>query len=103
LIFITAKFQVRPEHGDSWPDITRGFTEATRAEEGCLWFEWAHSVDDPSEYVLVEAFATVRPAPRMSGRSTSARPSGRYRLTWPRPPGSSTLSCPAPSGRNWAR
>jgi quinol monooxygenase YgiN len=56
LIFITAKFQVRPEHGDSWPDITRGFTEATRAEEGCFWFEWARSVDDPSEYVLVEAF-----------------------------------------------
>lgn len=56
MIFITAKFQVRPEHADDWPDISRPFTEATRAEAGCLWFEWSRSVDDPDEYVLVEAF-----------------------------------------------
>ena len=29
---------------------------ATRAEEGCLWFDWSRSLDDPTEYVLVEAF-----------------------------------------------
>jgi quinol monooxygenase YgiN len=56
MIFITAKFRVRPEHADTWPEITRGFTEATRAEPGCLWFDWSRSVDDPTEYVLVEAF-----------------------------------------------
>ncbi|MGO4256830.1 putative quinol monooxygenase [Marmoricola sp. RAF53] len=56
MIFITAKFQVKPEHADAWPDITRGFTEATNAEEGCLWFQWSRSVEDPEEYVLVEAF-----------------------------------------------
>lgn len=56
LIFITAKFPVRPEHADAWPEISRAFTEATRAEEGCLWFEWSRSLDDSNEYVLVEAF-----------------------------------------------
>jgi quinol monooxygenase YgiN len=56
LIFITAKFQVRPEHAEDWPEISREFTEATRAEEGCLWFDWSRSLDDPHEYVLVEAF-----------------------------------------------
>lgn len=56
MIFITAKFRVRPEDADAWPDITRGFTEACRAEEGCLWFDWSRSLDDPTEYVLVEAF-----------------------------------------------
>ncbi len=56
VIFITAKFRVRPEQADHWPDITRRFTEATRAEPGNLWFEWSRSLDDPSEYVLVEAF-----------------------------------------------
>jgi quinol monooxygenase YgiN len=56
LIFITAKFQIKPEHADAWPEISRAFTEATRAEEGCLWFDWARSLDDPEEYVLVEAF-----------------------------------------------
>jgi len=56
LIFITAKFRVKPEDADRWPEISRSFTEATRAEEGCLWFDWSRSLDDPSEYVLVEAF-----------------------------------------------
>jgi len=57
MIFITAKFRVRPEHADQWPEISAAFTEATRAEPGCLWFDWSRSVDDPQEYVLVEAFA----------------------------------------------
>jgi quinol monooxygenase YgiN len=56
MIFITAKFRVRPEDADRWPEISREFTEATRAEEGCLWFDWSRSLDDPTEYVLVEAF-----------------------------------------------
>ncbi len=56
MIFITAKFPVKPEHADAWPDISREFTEATRREEGVLWFDWSRSLDDPNEYVLVEAF-----------------------------------------------
>jgi len=57
MIFITAKFQVQPADADSWPEITRSFTAATRAEAGCLWFDWSRSLDDANEYVLVEAFA----------------------------------------------
>jgi quinol monooxygenase YgiN len=57
MIFITARFKVRPEHADRWMEIVREFTEATRAEPGCLWFDWFRSVDDPNEYALVEAFA----------------------------------------------
>jgi quinol monooxygenase YgiN len=56
VIFITAKFSVKPEHADDWPAITGAFTAATRAEPGCLWFDWSRSLDDPHEYVLVEAF-----------------------------------------------
>jgi quinol monooxygenase YgiN len=56
MIFITAKFAVRPEEADDWPSISQAFTEATRAEPGCLWFEWSRSLADPAEYVLVEAF-----------------------------------------------
>ena len=56
MIFITARFLVRPEHADRWPEISREFTEATRAEPGCLWFDWSRSLDDSNEYVLVEAF-----------------------------------------------
>ena len=56
MIFITAKFQVLPEHADQWAEITKTFTDATRAEPGNLWFDWSRSLDDPTEYVLVEAF-----------------------------------------------
>ena len=56
MIFITAKFRIKPEHADRWSEISREFTLATRAEPGCLWFDWSRSLDDPTEYVLVEAF-----------------------------------------------
>lgn len=56
MILIVVKFQVTPELADRWPDITREFTEATRAEPGNKWFEWSRSLADPDEYVLVEAF-----------------------------------------------
>jgi quinol monooxygenase YgiN len=56
MIFITAKFRVRPEDADNWTAIVAEFTAATRAESGCLWFDWSRSLDDPTEYVLVEAF-----------------------------------------------
>ncbi|MEU7746088.1 putative quinol monooxygenase [Nonomuraea sp. NPDC049158] len=56
MIFITAKFRVLPEHADRFTEIVGDFTQATRDEPGCLWFDWSRSVADPTEYVLVEAF-----------------------------------------------
>ena len=56
MILIVAKFKVKPEYADDWPELSREFTEATRAEPGNLWFDWSRSVDDPHDYVLVEAF-----------------------------------------------
>ena len=56
MIFIAAKFRVLPEYADRWPEITDEFTRATRSEPGCLWFDWSRSVEDPTEYVLIEAF-----------------------------------------------
>lgn len=57
MIFITARFPVKPDHADAWPEISRSFTQATQAEPGCLWFFWSRSLEKPHEYVLVEAFA----------------------------------------------
>jgi len=56
VIFITAKFRVRAQDADRWREIVDPFTRATRSEPGCLWFEWSRSLEDPTEYVLVEAF-----------------------------------------------
>jgi quinol monooxygenase YgiN len=56
MIFIVVKFKTRPEWTDRWPELVSEFTEATRAEEGNLFFDWSRSLDDPAEYVLVEGF-----------------------------------------------
>jgi quinol monooxygenase YgiN len=56
MIFICVKWKVKPEYADRWPELSRDFTESTRAEEGNLFFEWSRSVDDPDQYVLIEAF-----------------------------------------------
>lgn len=57
MILIVVKFQTKPEWTDRWLDLVADFTDNTRAEPGNLWFEWSRSVDDPAEFVLVEAFA----------------------------------------------
>ncbi|EFV12086.1 putative quinol monooxygenase [Segniliparus rugosus] len=56
MIFIVVKFLTADDHAEAWPDHVREFTEATRAEPGNLWFEWSRSLENPREYVLVEAF-----------------------------------------------
>ena len=56
MIFIAVKFTVRPERAEEWLSLVDDFTKATRAEEGNLFFEWSRSADDPTTYVLLEAF-----------------------------------------------
>lgn len=56
MILIVVKWHVRPEFVASWPELVDDFTRATRAEPGNKWFEWSRSLEDPSTYVLVEAF-----------------------------------------------
>jgi quinol monooxygenase YgiN len=58
MIFIVVRFTIRPEHADDWLTRVDDFTQATRAEEGNLFFEWSRSVDNPHQFVLVEAFAS---------------------------------------------
>jgi len=56
MIFIVAKFTVRPAYSDEWLERVRSFTQATRQEPGNMWFEWSRSVDNPQQFVLLEAF-----------------------------------------------
>ncbi|HEU0191778.1 MAG TPA: putative quinol monooxygenase [Mycobacterium sp.] len=56
MIFIVVKFETKPQWADRWPQFVAPFTEATRAEPGNLWFDWSRSLDNPNEYILVEAF-----------------------------------------------
>ncbi|MFC0358694.1 MULTISPECIES: putative quinol monooxygenase [Kytococcus] len=66
MILINVKFPVKPEHADDWPEISRPFTEATRAEPGNKWFEWSRSVEDPNTYVLIEAFTDEGAEPHVN-------------------------------------
>jgi quinol monooxygenase YgiN len=56
VIFIVVKFKPKPEYVESWPEKVASFTEDTRNEPGNMWFDWSRSLEDPSEYVLVEGF-----------------------------------------------
>lgn len=56
MILIVVKFKVKPDWSERWLDLVADFTQATRQEPGNLWFEWSRSVEDPNEFVLVEAF-----------------------------------------------
>lgn len=56
MYFIVVKFTTKPDWTDRWLDLVDGFTRATRAEPGNLWFDWSRSVAEPAEFVLCEAF-----------------------------------------------
>lgn len=56
MIFIVVKWRPKQEYLETFPEAVAEFTEATRNEPGNLFFEWSRSLDDPSEYVLVEGF-----------------------------------------------
>lgn len=66
MYFIVVKFQVKPEYVDSWVERVTPFTEATRSEPGNIFFEWSRSVDDSSEFVLVEAFTDDGAGPHVN-------------------------------------
>ena len=56
MIFIVVKFKTKPEWTERFPDLVADFTADTRAEPGNMWFDWSRSLEDPTEYLLVEAF-----------------------------------------------
>jgi quinol monooxygenase YgiN len=56
MIFIVVKFPIRPDKLDEWESVREAHTRGARSEEGCLFFDYSRSVDDPNEYVCVEAF-----------------------------------------------
>jgi quinol monooxygenase YgiN len=56
VIFIVVKWTIHPDRADEWLSLVDDFTQATRAEEGNLFFEWNRSVDADNVFTLVEAF-----------------------------------------------
>jgi quinol monooxygenase YgiN len=103
MIFITVKFKVRPEYADDWLTLVDPFTQATRKEPGNLWFDWSRSIDDPNEFVLVEAFRDGQAGERHVKsdhfqQAIEAMPVSR----WSRRRRSSTSRSRVTTGREWA-
>ena len=76
MIFIVVKFKTKPECTERWPDLVADFTAGTRSEPGNMWFDWSRSLEDPTEYVLVEAFRAEEAggAVHHPGRARRRRP-----------------------------
>ncbi|WP_028707816.1 putative quinol monooxygenase [Propionicicella superfundia] len=66
MYFIVVKYETLPEWTDTWLDLVDEFTKATRAEPGNLWFEWSKSVENPHEWVLIEAFTDDGAVPHVN-------------------------------------
>ncbi|WIM68447.1 putative quinol monooxygenase [Corynebacterium breve] len=56
MILINVRFLPLPEYVENFREKVAEFTEASRAEDGCLFFDWFRSTDRPDEYILVESF-----------------------------------------------
>ncbi len=56
MIFIVVKQPVRAKYADEFPTLVDDFTVASRAEPGCISFDWYRSADDPNLFVLIEVF-----------------------------------------------
>lgn len=56
MILINVRFKPLPENTENFRELVADFTDASRAEADCLFFEWYRNTDQPGEYILVEAF-----------------------------------------------
>ncbi|MGW6203002.1 putative quinol monooxygenase [Streptomyces sp. NPDC055089] len=59
MIFIAVRFTVRTAERDNWLPAVEDFTVATRQEPGNVFFDWSYSVENPDQFVLLEAFASA--------------------------------------------
>jgi quinol monooxygenase YgiN len=56
MILNVVRQPVRAKYADAFPNLVSEYVAASRAEPGCLSFDWYRSTDDPNLYVLVETF-----------------------------------------------
>ncbi|WBT09593.1 putative quinol monooxygenase [Corynebacterium sp. SCR221107] len=56
MILINVKYQVKPEYVDTFLQDVDWFTQATRQEEGNIFFDWYQDPANPQEFLLIESF-----------------------------------------------
>ncbi len=68
MILINVKFRPLDEYKDNFMEKVSAFTEASRAEEGCIFFDWYRSTEDDGLYMLVEAFQDDAAEPHVNSQ-----------------------------------
>lgn len=53
---VNIRFQPKANYVDTFRKTVTRFTDATKTEEGCLYFEWFRSTDFPGEYLVIGVF-----------------------------------------------
>ena len=56
MILINIKMQIRPEKMEEWLALADSYAKDVNSEEGCLFFQFARSLTDDSEFVCIEGF-----------------------------------------------
>lgn len=56
MILITVKFPIREDRLDQWRELSTFYAEAVNAEPGCVFFEFAQSVQEPNTFICIEGF-----------------------------------------------
>jgi len=56
MILINITMQIRPEKMDAWLALADSYARDVNAEDGCLFFQFARSLTDDSEFVCIEGF-----------------------------------------------
>src|SRR5215831_8459130 len=56
VILINIKMQIRPEKIDEWLALADSYAKDVNSEDGCLFFQFARSLTDDSEFVCIEGF-----------------------------------------------
>jgi quinol monooxygenase YgiN len=56
MILNVVRQPVRAKYADEFPVLVKDFVDASRAEAGCISFDWYRSAEDPNLYVLIELF-----------------------------------------------
>jgi quinol monooxygenase YgiN len=56
VILINIKMQIRPEKMDQWLALADSYAKDVNSEDGCLFFQFARSLTDDSEFVCIEGF-----------------------------------------------
>ena len=77
MIYITLREKLKPRTADAYLAASKGFTDATRAEPGNMFYEHYRSVDDPDTILTIEAFDDA--AADRSARQLAALPAGGRR------------------------